>query len=68
MKRADELERTGPSTVDLDRFADIFAKGSAEEIQELCQSFEVDVNDRLAIERQLMQTVNPIRSPNTNSR
>ena len=42
LKRADELERTGPSTVDLDRFADIFAKGSAEEIQELCQSFEVE--------------------------
>ncbi len=68
LKRADELERTGPSKADLDRFADIFAKGSAEEIQELCQSFEADVNDRLAIERQLMQTVNPIRSPNTNSR
>ena len=43
----DDLERDGPSNEKLDRFEGYLAKGTAKEINDLCQSAASDIARRM---------------------
>ena len=61
LAKVDDLEKNGPTQMDLEKFDSFFAKGSAQDMKDLCASAAKDIADRMEIERLMVQSYERVK-------